>query len=211
MHKKQLPGAPAGLEPALAPSTPQAPGWIDSAWLLAAGDEEKETVRTRRRRRSTPAGPGGRERAEAPSRRRPGGQAPTPSRPATTGGSGRPPSRPPQRPFRPSGGGGPTIRLSPIMIVGLLVLACICGALYLLFGRGGGLDVVTYDTPSAATRAPLPTEPARPTNTPRPFVAPVTSGQGQTWLVMLYQDAVDKILEQDIYFDLNEAERVGST
>jgi hypothetical protein len=28
---------------------------------------------------------------------------------------------------------------------------------------------------------------------------------------MLYQDADDKVLEQDIYFDLNEAERVGST
>jgi hypothetical protein len=28
---------------------------------------------------------------------------------------------------------------------------------------------------------------------------------------MLYQDADDKILEQDIYVDLNEAERVGSS
>ena len=28
---------------------------------------------------------------------------------------------------------------------------------------------------------------------------------------MLYQDADDKILEQDIYLDLNEAERVGSS
>jgi hypothetical protein len=28
---------------------------------------------------------------------------------------------------------------------------------------------------------------------------------------MLYQDADDKVLEQDIYFDLNEAERAGST
>ena len=27
---------------------------------------------------------------------------------------------------------------------------------------------------------------------------------------MLYQDADDKILEQDIFVDLNEAERVGS-
>jgi hypothetical protein len=33
----------------------------------------------------------------------------------------------------------------------------------------------------------------------------------QTWLVMLYQDADDKILEQDIYLDLNEAERAGSS
>ena len=28
---------------------------------------------------------------------------------------------------------------------------------------------------------------------------------------MLYQDADDKILEKDIFLDLNEAERVGST
>jgi hypothetical protein len=40
--------------------------------------------------------------------------------------------------------------------------------------------------------------------------APAT-GEGQNWLVMLYQDADDKILEQDIYVDLNEAERIGSS
>ena len=28
---------------------------------------------------------------------------------------------------------------------------------------------------------------------------------------MLYQNADDQVLEQDIYVDLNEAERVGST
>jgi len=40
-------------------------------------------------------------------------------------------------------------------------------------------------------------------------VTPATSGQ--KWLVMLYQDADDKILEKDIYVDLNEAEKVGSS
>ncbi len=34
---------------------------------------------------------------------------------------------------------------------------------------------------------------------------------GDTWLVMVYQDADDKILEKDIYIDLNEIERVGSS
>ena len=34
---------------------------------------------------------------------------------------------------------------------------------------------------------------------------------GQTWTIMLYQDADDKVLEQDIFIDFNEAERVGST
>ncbi|MEZ4519104.1 MAG: hypothetical protein R3C44_20560 [Chloroflexota bacterium] len=30
---------------------------------------------------------------------------------------------------------------------------------------------------------------------------------GQTWTVMMYQDGDDKILEQDIFIDFNEAER----
>jgi hypothetical protein len=52
-----------------------------------------------------------------------------------------------------------------------------------------------------------PTAPAAvKTQAPQP-----AAGQGSKWLVMLYQDADDKVLEQDIYFDLNEAERVGST
>jgi len=47
-----------------------------------------------------------------------------------------------------------------------------------------------------ATRTPVPT---RSANT------------GDRWLVMLYQDADDQILEKDIYIDLNEAERIGSS
>ncbi len=34
---------------------------------------------------------------------------------------------------------------------------------------------------------------------------------GQTWTIMLYQDADDKVLEQDIFIDFNEAELVGSS
>ncbi|CUS02384.2 Clostripain family protease [Candidatus Promineifilum breve] len=44
---------------------------------------------------------------------------------------------------------------------------------------------------------------------------PAASGSsvtdGQTWTIMLYQDADDKVLEQDIFIDFNEAERVGSS
>lgn len=44
------------------------------------------------------------------------------------------------------------------------------------------------------------------------FTPPVpASGSGQTWTIMLYQDADDQILEKDIFVDLNEAERVGSS
>jgi hypothetical protein len=71
-----------------------------------------------------------------------------------------------------------------------------------------------------ATKTPKVTKPtntvapAKPTRTPAPtqaVVQPPASSGDQKWLVMLYQDADDKILEQDIYIDLNEAERAGST
>jgi len=38
-----------------------------------------------------------------------------------------------------------------------------------------------------------------------------SSTSEDSWLVMLYQDADDEILEEDIFIDLNEAEMVGST
>lgn len=54
-----------------------------------------------------------------------------------------------------------------------------------------------------------------------PAEAPATTGdetsipakinKGDTWTVMLYQDADDQVLEEDIFTDLNEAERIGST
>ena len=110
--------------------------------------------------------------------------------------------------------------MSPLMLIGLAVLACICIGAFLLLSNGGDQGEVGYEQPAPATQAAWPTEAAPPTNTPRPVLPtrtprpaapPSTSGKGQTWLVMLYQDADDKILEQDIYVDLNEAERVGST
>jgi hypothetical protein len=47
-----------------------------------------------------------------------------------------------------------------------------------------------------------------------PTLAPEVSEpdpQSQTWLVLFYFDADDPILEEDMYFDLNEIEKVGST
>ncbi len=37
------------------------------------------------------------------------------------------------------------------------------------------------------------------------------AAKGDTWTVMFYQDADDQVLEEDIFTDLNEAERIGST
>jgi hypothetical protein len=203
-----------GLQPAAATPEPGRVRWRGSLHLFAAGSEDsqddKPTVRAGRRRRAEPAGPGGRERAKAPSRRRPESERPATRPPSVT-------SRPTAQ-QRPSTGGViprglslPIGRLSPLMLVGLLVVACLCVGAFLLFNPGDSSEVA-YEPPAAVATQPLqPAEPILPTNTPGPFVPPSTTGQGQTWLVMLYQDADDKVLEQDIYVDLNEAERIGST
>ena len=172
----------------------------------------KKVVQVRRRRRTEPSESGERERAEAPRRRRT----------EDSGGAARPTSQ--QAPSRPSGsvpqipiggllrllGGG---KLSLPMIIGILGILAICACLYIfVLGRSGPGD--EYVLP-AATQPGVVSEPTNlpgPTRTPRPFTPPAVSSEGgQTWLVMLYQDADDKVLEQDIYVDLNEAERVGSS
>ena len=60
---------------------------------------------------------------------------------------------------------------------------------------------------------PLPaTEPSQPDNALSTQALSITpAASGQKWLVMLYQDADDRILEKDIDMDLNEAEKVGSS
>lgn len=176
--------------------------------------EEKRTVRVGRRRRSEPPGPEGRARAEAPQRRRPddqGGRPPSP--PGGPGGPG--PFRPPTGQF--PGGGLPR---SP-WVIGLMVVIFICVLVFMFFqnGQEPGVGVLpTVETPgpilAEATEAPL--APLTPPSTPTvpeapPALLPPGSPEEASWLVMLYQDADDKILEQDIYVDLNEAERVGSS
>jgi hypothetical protein len=172
----------------------------------------KKKVEVRRRRRTESSESGERERAEAPRRRRT----------EDSGGAARPTSQ--QAPSRPSGtapqipiggllqllGGG---KLSLPMIIGILAILAICACLYIFVLRPSG--------PGEESVVPGATEPALvsgptslpgPTRTPRPFTPPaVSSAGGQSWLVMLYQDADDKVLEEDIYLDLNEAERVGSS
>ena len=58
-----------------------------------------------------------------------------------------------------------------------------------------------------------PTPPAatiKPTAAARPTAASAPTAD-DTWLVMLYNDADDPILEQDIFTDINEAELIGSS
>jgi hypothetical protein len=100
---------------------------------------------------------------------------------------------------------------------GCLVIILIIA--YVLLGGGGtntptDNQAQTFPTQEEVASQNLPANTPRPTRTPAP-TQPKPAGQagqsGQKWLVMLYQDADDQILEQDIYVDLNEAERVGST
>ncbi len=99
------------------------------------------------------------------------------------------------------------------LIIGAILLLLLLFMLPKLLG-GGAPSRPDYQQPPAQQ----PTQqPQRATATPRPAptVAVATpqaaSGAGDTWLVMLYQDADDKILEKDIDIDLNEAERAGSS
>jgi hypothetical protein len=174
----------------------------------SGGNDEKRTVQAGRRRRTSEPGPGGRERAEAPQRERPeesAGQRP-PSGGGGTGGTGLP--------GYPSGG-KPRLSLVGIIIV---ILLAICSAPVLLLQNSEDAGepapaLPTYEEQAQAQPAEVqPTKPPRPTRTPAPAgaAAPAVKS-GQTWLVMLYQDADDKILEQDIYVDLNEAELAGSS
>src|SRR5512147_875538 len=61
--------------------------------------------------------------------------------------------------------------------------------------------------PPVPKRSPIPSaivKTAQPTRVAAP-------SKDQTWLVLLYEDADDEILEEDMFNDLNEAEVTGSS
>lgn len=194
-------GARLGLAGASGPNTMA---------LFASGDagDSKRTVRAGRRRTSGSTEPGPRERAEAPKREKPS---------AAPGGPPRPPAAPP--PMGPTGGAPMSgLPRNPLLaILGLAVVACLV-LFTVLFGGGGGdmgellppVPEQEAQLPEQEPPTPVPQAP-RPTPTPRPLTGGASPTRGDTWLILLYQDADDKILEQDIYIDLNEAERVGSS
>jgi len=107
-----------------------------------------------------------------------------------------------------------------VLLVGLaLLFVCV---LVLLSRCGEGLGDLGLDSLGSVGGIGEISEPGvsyapEPTDTPvqmqptRQIVIPSGSADGESWLVMLYQDADDKVLERDIYIDLNEAERAGST
>ncbi len=167
-------------------------------------DPNKETIEAQRRRRAGPqqSGQRQRQRAEAPQRQRPSSPSSQGTQPPSGGGGQRPPMRPSQMGGgRPSGG-----RLQQIMGIVLFILVVI---VYLV---SGGEDLPLDSVPSSDPGGSVVSQPTQVIPTSRPVTPPAAaSGDGQTWLVMFYQDADDKILEEDILLDLNEAERIGST
>lgn len=178
----------------------------------SGGSGGPERIHVERRRRPGP-GQGPRQTAEGPER----------NRPSTSGGGGG-------GGFTGGGGGGfsfPGGSRGKTVGGGSLLLIILCVAIYLIMGGNlgdllGGSTGTTGSTDQgqgttvdqgnfvAPTEVPLVVE-AMPTSKPRATKTPVESGSaGPTWLVMMYEDADDKVLEQDMYFDLNEAEKIGS-
>ena len=159
-----------------------------------------DEIEVHRRREGSSQGPSG--RAEAPQRRGSEGSGGGGGGGMGSGGGGG------------TGGGTGGFRL-PWWAIILLLIAY--GVYSLISGNGSGSQtaeptLIPVDT--AYVQEEQPTSlPAEPTLTPAPRKTPAmaSSTQGQTWTVMLYQDADDKVLEEDILFDLNEAERAGST
>ena len=160
--------------------------------------DNPEVNATRRRKGEKPT-----RRAEAPVRRETGSG---PARPSSGG-----------TPYRPTSAGGTSLPSMGKMggcggglVVVLLVL-------YLIFsgGLGGGGEQTAVEEPAFEVATQVqPTRPMvqQPTPTKRPTKAASAAGQaGQDWLVMLYQNADDQALEQDVYLDLNEAEKIGSS
>jgi hypothetical protein len=156
-------------------------------WQVSNGND-RDVIEAGRRRKGggTPQG-----RAEAPIRRQPGsGQG---------GGMPRPPGGGFRMPSKGGLGGCGTI----------LILVLVLG--YYLLSGGSGLDLGTQSDQSYEEPFVQEEQPQEAAQPQVGFTPPASAGSGQTWLVMLYQDADDEILEKDIYIDLNEAERVGSS
>ncbi len=144
----------------------------------------------RRRKGSGPVG-----RAEAPRRETGGGP-----------GGGFPPSGG----NRPAFGGMPS-RGGQIGGCGTLIVLLLIVGYYLLSG-GQGLNPGTSTDQGTYATEPIHQQAEQPALPASNFTPPVPAATGkQTWTVMLYQDADDQVLEQDIYLDLNEAERIGSS
>ena len=131
-----------------------------------------------------------------------------------------------------SGGGGGSLGGNPMMLllIGGGLLLCLFVGGFMLFGGGlfggddggGGANPMLglldpqdqgggFISDSQMEQGSQGSAVQLPAQSSSDFEPPEVGEGDDTWLVMLYQDADDKILEQDIYVDLNEAERIGSS
>ena len=166
--------------------------------------EDKPRVRVDRRRKTNPDGP--RDRAEAP-KRRPSAPRPSAGSGGSSGGGGFKP--------RPSGGGLPlpTGGGGKMGCVGMGIVGIIL--LFVIFSGGlgsltGGDDGSSESSQPTFTESGIDSSQPAINNNPLPTLS-ASGASDQTWTIMLYQDADDKIMEEAIFLDLNEAERVGSS
>jgi clostripain len=163
---------------------------VESRVLKFSGEIEAQ----RRRKGSGPEG-----RADAPVKREEGGGG---------GGGGMRPS---------SGGGGMLPSLGGSRMGGTRLPSCIVVLIVVLIGAYFLYNMFAGDgtNPSPATEAPVSSgfETQVPVVQPTAVAGftPQAGAKPGSWTVMLYQDADDQVLEQDIFTDFNEAERVGST
>ncbi|MCL4863202.1 MAG: hypothetical protein KJZ93_27600 [Caldilineaceae bacterium] len=221
---------PLALTPVMAgaeKSAPRALGWGHLVFATQGDDADDEVVRVQRRRQAQSPESGERQRAATPQRRR--DDAPPPPRPPSGGGQPPPSSggggMPPARPLGGgAGGGGLPLPggMGGLIIIGILLLFFFLGGPNLFSPDGPAQEPVgpqvsegaspTLAPPTVVPAAAAPT-PTRAAGAASGMAGAVQSGavDGQTWTVMLYMNADDQVLEYDIFLDLNEAERIGST
>jgi hypothetical protein len=107
--------------------------------------------------------------------------------------------------------------IASVVVLGLLLSACVDQQTLNELRAALQTEEAAQLTQQAIAEGPAPTRTPRPPTAIPPTRAPSTGGgtssnpTTQTWTVLLYQNADDEVLEQDIYIDFNEAERVGST
>ncbi len=149
-------------------------------------ENPKETINANRRRKgSRPSG-----RADTPIRRKPTASG---GKPVSSGGIGFP---------LPSGGKSKS-GCGTFLIILLVIL-------YFIFSNGN--ETGFEETGQQNYNEPFQVEQPSASSPQTQFTPPASAKNAEdTWLVMLYQDADDQVLEKDIFIDLNEAEKVGSS
>ncbi|MDD4043703.1 MAG: clostripain-related cysteine peptidase [Anaerolineaceae bacterium] len=99
-------------------------------------------------------------------------------------------------------------------IIGIILLLLVIFVVFRMCSGGGGSLLPGFDQGGPVDTQPTQdtsfVQPVGPTPTRLPTARP-SDNSGQTWLVMLYQNADDNALEKDILIDFNEAEMIGST